>query len=188
MFSLICVWINYWVNNREAGDLRRYRAHYDFIVMTSREFTSVILNCVNWQRTNGNLMRYVTWFPTIWQRNNEHTPVRHATGYHRPRMGFGNDHHLPTIFTFHWGMFLMFQLMIIQQWFRQWLGVVRQQAVILFNAGLDSWHHMTSSGHHEFLGIYSSFYHTVDYHRLTKPAAQSLVSMEVSLSSAKLPR
>ena len=25
MFSLICVWINGWVNNREAGDLRRYR-------------------------------------------------------------------------------------------------------------------------------------------------------------------
>ena len=29
MFSLICVWINGWVNNPEAGDLRRYRAHYD---------------------------------------------------------------------------------------------------------------------------------------------------------------
>ena len=29
MFSLICVWINSCVNNREAGDLRRYRAHYD---------------------------------------------------------------------------------------------------------------------------------------------------------------
>ena len=24
---------NVWVNNREAGDLRRYRAHYDAIVM-----------------------------------------------------------------------------------------------------------------------------------------------------------
>ena len=33
MFSLICVWINDWVNNREAGDLRRYLAHYDVIVM-----------------------------------------------------------------------------------------------------------------------------------------------------------
>ena len=33
MFSLICVWINDWVNNREADDLRRYRAHYDVIVM-----------------------------------------------------------------------------------------------------------------------------------------------------------
>ena len=33
MFSLICVWINGWVNNRETGDLRRYRAHYDVTVM-----------------------------------------------------------------------------------------------------------------------------------------------------------
>ena len=33
MFSLICSWINGWVNNREAGDLRRHRAHYDVIVM-----------------------------------------------------------------------------------------------------------------------------------------------------------
>ena len=31
--SLICVWINGSVNNREAGELRRYRAHYDVIVM-----------------------------------------------------------------------------------------------------------------------------------------------------------
>ena len=33
MFSLICAWINRWVNNGEAGDLRRYRTHYDVIVM-----------------------------------------------------------------------------------------------------------------------------------------------------------
>ena len=33
MFALICVWINGWVNNREAGDLRRHRGHYDVIVM-----------------------------------------------------------------------------------------------------------------------------------------------------------
>ena len=32
MFSLICVFINSWVNNREAGDLRRHRAHYDVTV------------------------------------------------------------------------------------------------------------------------------------------------------------
>ena len=33
MFSLICVWINGWVNNREAGDLGRQRVHYDVTVM-----------------------------------------------------------------------------------------------------------------------------------------------------------
>ena len=34
MFSMICAWINGWVNNREAGDLRRHRAHYDVTVMS----------------------------------------------------------------------------------------------------------------------------------------------------------
>ena len=33
MFSLICASINGWVHNREAGDLRRHRAHYDVTVM-----------------------------------------------------------------------------------------------------------------------------------------------------------
>ena len=33
MLSLICAWISGWVNHREAGDLRRHRAHYDVIVM-----------------------------------------------------------------------------------------------------------------------------------------------------------
>ena len=33
MFSLICTWINGWVNNGEAGDLRRYHPHYDVTVM-----------------------------------------------------------------------------------------------------------------------------------------------------------
>ena len=36
VFSLICIWINGLVNNREAGELRRYRAHYDVTVMTTR--------------------------------------------------------------------------------------------------------------------------------------------------------
>ena len=33
MFSLIYAWINDWVNNREAGELRRQHGHYDVIVM-----------------------------------------------------------------------------------------------------------------------------------------------------------
>ena len=35
MFSLICARINGWVNNREAGDLRRHHAHYDVTIMPS---------------------------------------------------------------------------------------------------------------------------------------------------------
>ena len=33
----ICVWINGWVNNHEAGDLRSHRAHYDVTVMEPME-------------------------------------------------------------------------------------------------------------------------------------------------------
>ena len=42
MFSLICVWIIGWVNNREAGDLRRHCAHYDVIVMWGHSLASVL--------------------------------------------------------------------------------------------------------------------------------------------------
>ena len=35
IFSLICTWTNGWVNNRDAGDLRRHRTLYDVIVKTS---------------------------------------------------------------------------------------------------------------------------------------------------------
>ena len=45
MFSLICVWINGWVNNREAGDLRWHRGHYDVNVMG--EFKTRKKICVN---------------------------------------------------------------------------------------------------------------------------------------------
>ena len=34
MFSLICAWINGWVNNREACDLRHHRAHYAVTTMS----------------------------------------------------------------------------------------------------------------------------------------------------------
>ena len=47
MFTLICARINGWVNYREAGDLRRYRGHYDVTVMW-RIYVSV-----NWI-TNGS--------------------------------------------------------------------------------------------------------------------------------------
>ena len=39
MFTLICARMNGWVNNGEAGDLRRNRVHYDVIVMYSKRAT-----------------------------------------------------------------------------------------------------------------------------------------------------
>ena len=43
MFSLICAWINEWVNNREAGDLRRHRGHDDVNVMIGLSFVATSL-------------------------------------------------------------------------------------------------------------------------------------------------
>ena len=43
MFSLICIWIKGWVNNREAGDLRRCHAHFDVIVMAIK----FVILCLN---------------------------------------------------------------------------------------------------------------------------------------------
>ena len=37
MFSLICARINGWVDNGDAGDLRRHRAHYDINVMNQTD-------------------------------------------------------------------------------------------------------------------------------------------------------
>ena len=45
MFTLICARIDGWVNNREAGDLRRYLPHYDVIVMTQ---TLSFMNVPKW--------------------------------------------------------------------------------------------------------------------------------------------
>ena len=47
MVSLICARINYWVNNREAGDLRRHRAHYDVIVTRHVNIWNVFVPCGN---------------------------------------------------------------------------------------------------------------------------------------------
>ena len=49
MFSLICTWTNGQANNRETGNLRRHRAHYDASLMyeenISTRYTSVPNAC-----------------------------------------------------------------------------------------------------------------------------------------------
>ena len=44
MFSLICAWINGWVNNRDAGNLRRHRANYDVTLMIPSIWILVTMN------------------------------------------------------------------------------------------------------------------------------------------------
>ena len=46
MFSLICVWINGWVNNGEAGDFRRRRAHYGVTVMCALVTIVRVMNII----------------------------------------------------------------------------------------------------------------------------------------------
>ena len=62
MFSLTCAWTNHWVNIRDAGDLKRYRAHYD-ITLTGFIFLTAVLS---W-----HVRHFVTtWWPEMeWQQN-----------------------------------------------------------------------------------------------------------------------
>ena len=52
MFSLICARINGWVNNREAGDLRRHCSHYKVNVMA-------ILHTLGWVPAGRHWPAYV---------------------------------------------------------------------------------------------------------------------------------
>ena len=85
MFSLICVWINGWVNNREAGDLKRHWAHYDVIVMkrsihkNMRKHVTCIcqyfINITARKGHNTTARVHILW--TIW-----HSEVCHSSGYY----------------------------------------------------------------------------------------------------------
>ena len=62
MFSLICAWINGWVNNREAGNLRCHRVHHDVIVTIHpfhRWFNSLWPSDAIWQQTFGSTLAQV---------------------------------------------------------------------------------------------------------------------------------
>ena len=54
MFSFICICINYWVNNGETGDLRRYRAYYDVTVMFHLDDDCLINMRLNYQAPDIN--------------------------------------------------------------------------------------------------------------------------------------
>ena len=56
MFPLICVWITYWENSREADDLRRWCAHYDVTIMPSLNLEYFV--SMWWQEQS--------WFLTEW--------------------------------------------------------------------------------------------------------------------------
>ena len=79
MLPLICVWTNAWVSNRDAGDLRRYRVHYDVTVMSKdlsltamTPWISIIAFCVM-SRDTGRDQYKCTW--NIWGSSSTHDDV-----------------------------------------------------------------------------------------------------------------
>ena len=64
LFSLICDWINGWVDSCEAGDPRRHRAHYDVIVMCGIYHKSLPRFVIPWTTT-------VVWLPHCHWQNRE---------------------------------------------------------------------------------------------------------------------
>ena len=87
MFSLICAWIKTWVNNGEAGDLRRYRAHYDVIVMLEKTQWILSASCTLYPCPGG--VTVVAWLQIEWNRqglasftrsNACHLPVQVLSG------------------------------------------------------------------------------------------------------------
>ena len=72
MFSLICAWINGWVNNREAGDSRRQRAHYDVIVMNRNLYDDIMTRenfTYYWLFVRGNYRSLLLARAKYWTHN-----------------------------------------------------------------------------------------------------------------------
>ena len=114
MFSLICVCINDWVNNREAGDLRRYGAHYDITVMN--KFNNTMVKPDPWLlRKNHKLTCHWITFrvKTHWDRD-EMDAISQTTFW----SAFSWMKMFEFRLKFHWSLFLRVQLTIFQHWFR----------------------------------------------------------------------
>ena len=62
VFSLICAWINGWVNNHVAGDLIRHRAHYDVTIMDAQRAA------VNWHDRERCRIYKTNWSDTMENR------------------------------------------------------------------------------------------------------------------------
>ena len=69
MFSLICVWINGWVNNREAGDLRCHRGHCNAL----RTYNALM--CWLWLEIEWTVQANRLWEVTLHWRHNGHDGV-----------------------------------------------------------------------------------------------------------------
>ena len=143
VFSLICTRINGWVYNREAGDLRRNRTHYDVIVMSQPSLWDLMA----WRREEPEhqLSCYSPKFPLdistpeklqVFVSVNDccHYPSSTTFG-NKELTHWGRDKTaaiFQTTFSWiemnkfrlklQWRLFPRVQLTIFQHWFRSWLG------------------------------------------------------------------
>ena len=77
IYLFICAWMNRWVNNREAGDLRRHRAHYDVILMNPAKSgfrNHIKMDVITYQYPCGGWSSELTDYPmgivpVIWMLN-----------------------------------------------------------------------------------------------------------------------
>ena len=72
MFTLMCARINGWANNHEAGDLRRYRAHYDVIIMTFQFSqhhcnTTIPSSYYDASKAMTDLLMHAIWIYVTWK-------------------------------------------------------------------------------------------------------------------------
>ena len=75
MFSFICARMNGWVNNREAGYLRRHRAHYDVTVMWADWKTSGkrhLISCFWIQSVSETAEKYIVRYMKSLHRINSY--------------------------------------------------------------------------------------------------------------------
>ena len=65
VFSLVCAWTNGWANNRDAGDLRRLRSHYDVTVRVSLRGNSAGAGAIASSALAMNLLQSCTKPPIL---------------------------------------------------------------------------------------------------------------------------
>ena len=86
MFSLICAWTNGRANNRDGGDLRRNRGHYDVTVMTGSIFSKMLtIDTLRW-RHNGhdsvsNHQPHDCLLSRLFRRRSKKTSKLRVTGF-----------------------------------------------------------------------------------------------------------
>ena len=93
VFTFICAWMNGWVNNREAGNLRRHRDQYDVIVM-------VIVVAVLCRRHHCAFQYKFVWSCFIFQLYVPYATTMVSTSYHMTWISIPSSQHIAA-----WGPF-----------------------------------------------------------------------------------